>query len=86
MIWCTESKKKRTCNECGEVVYDGEGSYSFDEIVLHVERCHLGDGKCMPYFREDFVFDSVDCLERFIPKIREMAGFKIKYRPAAAPA
>jgi len=39
----------------------------------------------MPYFREDFVFDSLDCLEKFIPKIREMAGFSIKRRPTAAP-
>ena len=85
MIWCSDSNKRRVCNECGGEVCDGKGSYSFDEIVIHVERCHFGDGKCMPYFREDFVFDSLDCLEKFIPKIREMAGFSIKHRPTAAP-
>lgn len=119
-LWCTSAhNNKRDCCECGKMVSDGAGLYSFDEIVLHqkkcnifmtdkdklifdslnclekylrkqrpmihnrdiftlhVERCNLGDGKCMPYFKNDFTFTSTDELLSFLPELRQMAGFQI---------
>jgi len=119
-LWCTSAcNDKRDCYECGKMISNGSGSYSFDEIVLHqkkcdifmtdkdrlifdsldclekylrkqkptfhnkdiftlhVERCNFGDGKCMPYFKNDFTFASIDELLAFLPKLRQIAGFQI---------
>lgn len=68
---------KRLCDECGGEIQNGN-TYSFDELNLHIERCNLGDGKCMPYFKKDFEFDSIDCLEKFLPKLRKMGAFALE--------
>jgi hypothetical protein len=66
---------KRVCDECGKSIEEG-GSYSNDELRLHIERCNFGDGKFQPYFKGDFEFDSINCLEKFLPEIRKIARFK----------